>query len=154
MLVLGIDPGSKRIGFGFVEKTGGQLKFVTADLLVRPKNLLEIKNQITSLIEKYKPNLLAVEKLYFSKNQKTALDVAEARGVIILSALEKNLTIAEFTPNEIKSAVTGYGLADKKAVAKMVRLSLNEPELNVIDDVTDALAIAITATSQVLKTLD
>lgn len=154
MLVLGIDPGSKRIGFGFVKKTNNQLELVAADLLIRPKNLLEIKNQIVSLIEKYNPTLIAIEKLYFSKNQKTALDVAEARGVIILSALEKNLPVAEFTPNEIKSAVTGYGLADKKAVAKMVRLSLNEPRLNVIDDVTDALAIAITATSKVLKTSD
>ena len=154
MIVLGIDPGSKRIGYGLIEKTGGKLKLIEADLLVHPKNLLEIKNQVSFLIEKFSPESLAVEKVFFSKNQKTALEVSEARGVIILSALEKNLPIREFTPNEVKSAVAGYGLASKKAVAKMVRLTLNEPTLKVIDDVSDALAIAITATSKLLKTLD
>ena len=154
MIVLGIDPGSKRIGYGLIEKTGGKLKLIEADLLVHPKNLLEIKNQVSFLIEKFSPESLAVEKVFFSKNQKTALEVSEARGVIILSALEKNLPIREFTPNEVKSAVAGYGLANKKAVAKMVRLTLNEPTLKVIDDVSDALAIAITATSKLLKTLD
>jgi len=154
MIVLGIDPGSKRIGYGLIEKTGGKLKLIEANLLVHPKNLLEIKNQVSFLIEKFSPESLAVEKVFFSKNQKTALEVSEARGVIILSALEKNLPIREFTPNEVKSAVAGYGLANKKAVAKMVRLTLNEPTLKVIDDVSDALAIAITATSKLLKTLD
>src|SRR3989344_316336 len=154
MIVLGIDPGSKRIGYGLIEKTGGKLKLIEADLLVHPKNLLEIKNQVSFLIEKFSPESLAVEKVFFSKNQKTALEVSEARGVIILSALEKNLPIREFTPNEVKSAVAGYGLASKKAVAKMVRLTLNEPTLKVIDDVSDALAIAITATSKQLRTFD
>jgi len=154
MIVLGIDPGSKRIGYGLIEKTGGKLKLIEANLLVHPKNLLEIKNQVSFLIEKFSPESLAVEKVFFSKNQKTALEVSEARGVIILSALEKNLPIREFTPNEVKSAVAGYGLASKKAVAKMVRLTLNEPTLKVIDDVSDALAIAITATSKQLRTFD
>ena len=154
MIVLGIDPGSKRIGYGLIEKTGGKLKLIEANLLVHPKNLLEIKNQVSFLIEKFSPESLAVEKVFFSKNQKTALEVSEARGVIILSALEKNLPIREFTPNEVKSAVAGYGLASKKAVAKMVRLTLNEPTLKVIDDVSDALAIAITATSKQLGTFD
>ena len=150
-VILGIDPGSKKVGYGLIKKTGGDLKLVDANLLNHPKNLLEIKRQISFLIDKFKPQALAIEKLYFSKNQKTAFAVAEARGVIILAALEKNLAIWEFTPNEVKSAITGYGLADKKAVAKMVRLTLNEPDLKVIDDVSDALAIAITATSRLLK---
>jgi len=84
-------------------------------------------------------------KLFFMKNQKTAMSVAEARGAIMLSAAESGLSVKEFSPNEVKAGITGYGLADKKAVLKMVRLILNQPSLNLIDDASDALAIAIVA---------
>lgn len=152
MIILGIDPGSKRVGYGLIKKTHGSLSLVKAGLLKITtkeylKNLIEIKIQISQLIKKFKPEILAIEKLYFVKNQKTGLDVAQTRGVIILAALESGLKIKEFTPNEIKSGVTGYGLADKKAVAKMVKTILNQPALKVIDDVSDALAIAILASA-------
>ena len=87
--------------------------------------------------------MMALEKLYVTRNQKTAMHVAEARGVIVLEALEHGLAIAEYTPSEIKAGVTGFGAADKTAVAKMVRLTLREPELRLIDDAMDALATAI-----------
>jgi crossover junction endodeoxyribonuclease RuvC len=112
-----------------------------------PEATIEIKNQINQLIKKHRPSVLAIEKLYFSRNQKTAFAVAEARGVIILSAIEKGLEIREYSPNEVKAGITGYGFADKKATAKMVRFILKKPELKVLDDVSDALAIAIVATN-------
>jgi len=153
MIILGIDPGYKRIGYGIIENHSNRFKLTKAGLLKIPagdsaKTASSVSLEIKSLIEKFKPDLLALEKLYFSKNQKTALKVAEMRGVISLAATEKNLPIKEFTPNEIKSGIAGYGLADKKAVAKMVRLTLNKPYLNVLDDVSDALAAAIVASSQ------
>ena len=86
-----------------------------------------------------------MEKVYFSKNQKTAMSVAEARGVIILTGLEAGLKVKEFSPNEVKAGITGYGHADKQGVAKMVNLALETPRLKVIDDASDALAIAIFA---------
>ncbi|MEK7180834.1 MAG: crossover junction endodeoxyribonuclease RuvC [Patescibacteria group bacterium] len=153
MIILGIDPGYKRIGYGIIENHSNQFKLIKAGLLKIPagdsaKTASSVSLEIKNLIDKFKPNLLALEKLYFSKNQKTALKVAEMRGVIALAATEKGLPIKEFTPNEIKSGIAGYGLADKKAVAKMVRLTLNEPSLRVLDDVSDALAAAIVASYQ------
>jgi crossover junction endodeoxyribonuclease RuvC len=155
MVILGIDPGSKRIGYGIIEKSGSSLNFLSAGILsIRNKNLpdtlTEVKSGVDNLIRKFRPGVLAIEKLYFVKNQKTALSVAEARGVIILSASQKSLKIKEFSPNEVKSGVAGYGLADKKAIAKMVSFILKKPLIKVIDDATDALAIAIVA-AQKLK---
>lgn len=97
---------------------------------------------------KHKPDVLAIEKLYFAKNQKTALAVAQARGVILLAGKEHGLRIREYAPNEVKIGVTGYGAADKKAVLKMVRLILKRPDLSVIDDASDALALAILAANE------
>ena len=152
-IIIGIDPGSKRIGYGIIEKTGSRLKFVDAGLLgisveTKQGTLIETKKHLETLIKKFNPSLLAVEKLYFSKNQKTALSVSENRGVIILVASENNLQIQEYSPNEVKQSVTGYGLADKKAVFKMVKIILNKPDLKIIDDASDALALAIIASQK------
>ncbi len=146
--ILGIDPGTKRAGFGVISKEGNILRLLDAGIFAVGKSttnesLLIIKNQIDLLIKKYNPSVFAIEKLFFSTNQKTAMSVAESRGVCILSALEKNIPILEFSPNEIKSSIAGFGMADKKAILKMVRLILKEPNLKVIDDASDALAIAI-----------
>lgn len=148
MIILGIDPGTRRIGYGLIKKDGSALSLVSAGLLsVTATNdadaLLEIKMEADRIIRQNKPGLFVIEKLYFSKNQKTALKVAEARGALVLSAMEAGLPIEEFSPNEVKMAVTGYGSADKKAVLKMVRLILKTPSLKVIDDASDALALAI-----------
>jgi crossover junction endodeoxyribonuclease RuvC len=149
---LGVDPGTRRIGWGIVRREGNTLSFVAAGILnVKGANdiaaLQETKDGILELIEKYRPDVLGIEKLYFAKNQKTAIAVAQARGVILVSAQEKRVPIKEYAPNEVKLGVTGYGFADKKAVLKMVRLTLGKHDLKIIDDASDALALAIMALS-------
>ena len=153
MIILGIDPGSRRIGYGLIQKNLNKLKFLSAGILkIKGRNSFEvfgeIKDQMDFLIKKFRPKIMAVEKIYLVRNQKTAIETAEARGIIILSAIEHRVALKEYSPNEIKAGVTGYGLADKKAVAKMVRAILAEPRLNLIDDATDALAIAILASQR------
>lgn len=147
MIILGIDPGTQRVGYGVVRKTAGRLECLAAGILaVRGEHpLLDIKKETARLIARFKPEVFAVEKIFFSRNQKTAMRVAEARGVLMVTALEKGLVVREYAPNEIKLGVAGYGQADKKAVLKMVRLILRAPHLMVIDDASDALAIAIFA---------
>lgn len=152
MIILGIDPGTTRIGCGVIKKTQGQIEFVYADILgikgVGHVALEDTKRKLDALIDKYKPEVLAIEKLFFVRNQKTGMAVAEARGVMVLSAIEKGLRIREYSPNEVKKGTTGYGHADKKAVNKMVKLLLNVPDLKVIDDASDALAVAIVAANE------
>lgn len=150
MTILGVDPGTRRVGYGVIEKVDADLNFVEAGLLkIKSRDnfgaLKEIKKQTDKLIKKFKPEVLAIERLYFVRNQKTGIQVAEARGVILLSAAENKLKILEYAPNEIKAGVAGYGLADKKAVLKMVKLLLDRPNLKIIDDASDALAAAILA---------
>jgi crossover junction endodeoxyribonuclease RuvC len=150
MIILGIDPGTQRIGCAILEIKNNKQELKYADILkIKQKNnffvLKEVKNQIDKIIKKWKPNILSIEKLYFSRNQKTAMAVSEVRGIILLAALEKNIKIIEYAPNEIKSIITGYGFADKKAVAKMVNLILNLPKNKMIDDVTDAIALCLGA---------
>ncbi len=149
MITLGIDPGTQRVGYGIVKREGGKTMLVACGLLKIGTGpaLLQIKKELEKLIKKFSPEIMAVEKLYFVKNQKTAMQVAESRGVIILTALESGLKIKEYAPNEAKGAITGYGLADKKSVLKMVRLILKRPDLAVIDDASDALALAILASN-------
>jgi len=153
MIALGIDPGTRRIGYGIVECNGPDAVFVDAGLLtIEAENdvaaLEETKKGIDALIKKHKPDVVAIEKLFFAKNTKTAIAVAQARGVIILATKERGVRIKEYTPNEVKSGVTGYGFADKKAVLKMVRLILRKPDLKLIDDASDALALAILSTGE------
>ena len=156
MIILGIDPGTARIGYGVIKKEYGKISFLDAGILKikageNQHALLQIKNELGLLLKKWKPGLMGVEKVYFSKNQKTAMSVAEARGVILLAGLEAGIEIKECSPNEVKSGLTGYGLADKRGVAKMVNLALGTPNLKIIDDASDALAIAIFASGS-LKT--
>jgi len=150
MISLGIDPGTRRIGYGVIRTDRGEISLITAGILaIKSKDdvsaLNETKKETDDLIRKYKPDVLGIEKLYFAKNQKTAIAVAQARGVILLAAIEKNIPIKEYTPNELKLGITGYGFADKKAMLKMVSLILKESGLKIIDDASDALALAIMA---------
>ena len=150
MIILGIDPGTARMGYGVIKKEGGKTLFLDAGILKIKKSdslhiFLQIKIGLEQIIKKWKPEIMAIEKVYFSKNQKTAMSVAEARGVAILTGLEAGLEIKEYSPNEIKAGLTGYGHADKRGVAKMVNLALGTPKLKIIDDASDALAIAIFA---------
>lgn len=149
MKILGIDPGTSRIGYGLIEK-GRELKLIKYGVIeVKAKKatdkLFEMAGKLSALIEKEKPDIAGVEKLFFAKNQKTALSVSEARGVIIYLLLKKNVEVREVMPREVKLAVTSYGFADKIAVARMVKKILKIDELKGHDDASDALAIAITA---------
>lgn len=149
-LSLGVDPGTRRIGYGLVRRDGNGLTFVAAGILkIKSADdisaLEETKKETDALIKKYRPDVVGVERLFFAKNQKTAIAVAQARGVILLSAREQKIPIKEYAPNEVKLGVTGYGFADKAAVLKMVRLTLKKHDLAVIDDASDALALAIMA---------
>ena len=150
MLILGLDPGSTRVGYGLIKKEKNDLKLIKCGLLkIKSKDkgqrLLEIEKDLSGLIKKHKPDLISLERLFFMKNMKTALDVAQSRGVLTLLTAKYKIPLLEFSPSEIKIAATGYGLADKKAVAKMVAKILKTDKIEKIDDISDALATAICA---------
>lgn len=156
MRILGIDPGYGRMGYGIIEKSrSGQCKTLVYGCLNTDAKksfvcrLIEIKEKVDSLAKKYKPEIMGIEKLYFVKNAKTAMDVGQARGVILLSGIENKMQICEFTPLQIKQAITGYGKADKKQMQKMVAIILQLKEKIKSDDAADALAVAL-CTSQSL----
>lgn len=149
MKILGIDPGIERLGWGIIKKDGNKLERVDSGVkktLKTQKNaerLFEIQCFLDKLIKKEKPDAISVEKLFFSKNVKTALNISEVRGVILATAQKHSLKISEFTPLQVKMAICGYGKADKKDVANMLKFSINMPKKTLLDDETDALAIAI-----------
>ena len=146
--VLGIDPGTAALGYGIVERTGGRLREVdhgclstSADLPL-PERLLAIHALVDELIALHEPDVVGVERLFFSRNVQTALGVGQARGVVLLAAAQHGIEVREATPSEVKSAITGYGAADKEQVARMVQLVLGMSERPRPDDAADALAIA------------
>ena len=148
MKVLGIDPGTAALGYGIVERTGGRLREVdhgclttSADLPL-PERLLAIHALVDELLALHEPDLMGVERLFFSRNVQTAMGVGQARGVVLLAAAQHGTPVREATPNEVKSAIAGYGAADKEQVARMVQLVLGMSELPRPDDAADALAIA------------
>ncbi len=148
MIILGIDPGSTRAGYGLIEEKKGELKFISAGILKidskdKNRRLVELEKSFSRLIKKEKPDLAVLEKLYFMKNLKTALEVAQSRGVLTLIISKYKIPLLEYTPLEIKQNITGYGMADKKMVAKMVAKILKVEEISEYDDATDALAAAI-----------
>jgi len=148
VIVLGIDPGTAALGYGIVERSGGRLREIDHGCLVTspdsslPERLLAIHALVDDLLALHQPDLLAVERLFFSKNVQTAFGVGQARGVVLLAAAQHRTPVREATPNEVKSAITGYGAADKDQVARMVQLVLGMGELPRPDDAADALAIA------------
>jgi len=152
MIILGIDPGTTRAGFGVIKKEKGIFSLLESGILeTNSKDPSEILSKLSShlekIIKKHKPELAAIEKLYFSKNKKTALSVAEARGVILLSLKNNSIPIIEFSPTEIKSCLTGSGRAEKKDVIRSVELILKQ-KIEGVDDISDALAAAILASSR------
>ena len=151
MKVLGIDPGTAALGYGIVERTGGRLREVdhgvlntSADLSL-PERLLAIHSLVDELLSLHEPDFMGVERLFFSRNVQTALGVGQARGVVLLAAAQHGTPVREATPNEVKSAIAGYGAADKEQVQRMVQLVLGMSELPRPDDAADALAIAVWA---------
>ena len=150
MLVLGIDPGYDRLGVALVKKDGGKEELVFSDcFLSSPKDtlgerLLSVGNELEKLIKEHKPDTVATEKLYFTVNQKTAMSVAEARGVISYLSAKHKIPLFEYTPPEIKLTVTGYGNANKKQVAEMIPRLIKISKGIKYDDEYDAIAIALT----------
>jgi crossover junction endodeoxyribonuclease RuvC len=152
MIILGIDPGFERLGISIIKKNKGQKEelvfsecFKTSKTLEFTERLKLIGENLEKLILKYKPQFLGIENLYIETNQKTAMRVSEVRGVILYIAKKNNLKIYEYTPLQVKSAVTGYGKADKKSVMMMVpKLIQITGNKKMIDDELDAIAVALT----------
>lgn len=151
MIILGIDPGYERLGIAVLEKNKGDRKetllysncFKTPAKLPLPDRLHILGLEVESVIKKYSPEKLAIEKLYFERNTTSAMGVSESRGVVIYIAKSHRLEILEYTPLQIKNAVTGYGKADKKQVHNMVTKLINLPASVKQDDEIDAIAVAI-----------
>ncbi|HEV7454609.1 MAG TPA: crossover junction endodeoxyribonuclease RuvC [Candidatus Saccharimonadales bacterium] len=153
MRILGIDPGTGILGFGVIEVSRNKTQLVDAGVIRTPVHeddavrLLTIYEELTDIIVSTKPTIMSVEKLFFARNVTTAMTVAQARGVVLLCGQQVGLAIFEYTPMQIKQAVTGYGKADKKQMQEMVRVLLNLSEIPKPDDAADALAAALTHAS-------
>ena len=151
MKIISIDPGYERLGIAVLEKTAKQKEtlifsecFKTSAKLPHHQRLTLIGNKIKEIIKKYKPEVLATEKLFFSGNQKTAMLVAEARGVILYTGSSLGLSVFEYTPNEVKIAITGYGRSEKRQIIDMVRKLIIVNSKTKSDDEFDAIAIGLT----------
>lgn len=150
MRILAIDPGYDRLGIAVLDGNSSIQTLIMSDCVLPRKGakedrLAQVSKTVTSAINKYKPDALAIETLFFSANKKTALGVAEARGAILAAAGLSSLSVAEYSPQQIKLAVTGHGGADKTAVAHMVQRLLSMPKKKRLDDETDAISIGIAA---------
>jgi crossover junction endodeoxyribonuclease RuvC len=150
MIILGIDPGTTRIGFGVISEEKGKLSLIDYGVIEGKSkqkisdSILENCKKLSKIIKKYKPEVAGIEKIFFSKNIKTGIDVAQSRGALILELAKASIKITELSPSEIKSSVTGYGLADKRSVSKVAAMILGVKDgLKGYDDASDAVAIAI-----------
>lgn len=150
MRVLGFDPGYGTLGFGVIDKEGNRYRVISYGTIVTPKSdtfsdrLHYIGEQIELIIDKFVPDEIAIEELFFQKNVKTAIKVAEARGVILYISSQKCKKIYEYTPLEVKQSITGYGKAEKKQIQEMLKILLKLDKIPKPDDAADALAIALT----------
>jgi len=149
MIILGLDPGTAITGYGIIKKEGGSLLCIDFGCITTPKGLeaatrlQDLHKELLNLVKKHKPDYAAVEQLFFAKNTRTALSVSHARGVALQAFASFGIPISEFTPLQVKQAVTSYGRAEKSQVQKMVKLLLNLEEIPKPDDAADALAVAI-----------
>ncbi len=149
MRIIGIDPGYAIVGFGVLEYNKARFSVVEYGAVTTPadmdfnQRLCEIYSDLCYIFDKYKPDFLSIERLYFTSNQKTAIAVAQARGVTLLAAKQRGIEIFEYTPLQVKQSVTGYGKAMKKQVQEMTKRILDLDEIPKPDDTADALAMAI-----------
>lgn len=149
MRILGIDPGTATTGFGLIEIEKGITKALDYGVISTHKDkpmadrLAELYSDLNRLMDKHQPDSCAIEQLFFARNVTTGISVGQARGVVLLAAAQHRLDIAEYTPLQVKQAVTGYGQADKKQVGQMVKTILGLAEIPTPDDAADALAVAI-----------
>lgn len=149
MRIIGIDPGTAIMGFGIIDVNGQNLSVITYGVIrtfpdkTTAERLLDIHQGLEELMQKYEPDCMAVEQLFFNRNTTTAMTVGQARGVVLLTAAEAGIPVYEYTPLQVKQSVTGEGRADKHQVGFMVRVLLHLSEIPRPDDVADALAVAI-----------
>ena len=149
MRILGIDPGFAITGYSIIDYIGNKFKLITSGAILTqagesfPLRLFKINNDLEQIIDTYKPDAISVEELFFNNNAKTAINVAQARGVILVVGCRKNVPTYEYTPLQIKQSVVGYGRADKIQVQKMVKAILKVDKLPKLDDTTDSMAAAI-----------
>ncbi|MCK5490231.1 MAG: crossover junction endodeoxyribonuclease RuvC [Candidatus Pacebacteria bacterium] len=155
MIILGVDPGTATTGFGVIESQINKLKVLdfgcieTDKNLDMPERLNLIAKELQQVIKKHKPQVMAVEELFFFKNNKTIITVGQARGVILFIGKNQGLEICEYTPLQVKQAVVGYGRAEKKQVQQMVKSILGLKEIPKPDDAADALAVAVCCESSI-----
>jgi len=148
-IALGIDPGTAIVGYAVVAAQGSELSMIACDVITTPagmplaQRLQHIYTRLSEIVTTYKPNESAMEELFFAKNARTALSVGQARGVAMLALANGGLSVAEYTPKQVKQAVTGYGAADKQQVGEMVRILLHLKSIPRPDDAADAAAVAI-----------
>ena len=148
-IILGIDPGTATMGWGVIRQEGNRLRYVqhgavtTSPAWEMPRRLARLYDGVAQLIEGYRPEAMAVEELFFNTNVTTAITVGQARGVALLAAYRAGIQVHEYTPLQVKQAITSYGRADKRQVQEMVRVLLNLREIPRPDDAADGLAIAI-----------
>ncbi len=149
MVILGFDPGLATLGYGAIESVNGQNKVIDYGVILTPKQenlanrLLMIEDSLKKVLEKFKPDEIAVEELFFAKNVTTGINVAHARGIILLTATKFCGKLFEYTPLQIKQALTGYGRADKNQIQQMVKTFLRLKSVPKPDDAADALAVAL-----------
>ncbi len=150
MVILGIDPGIATTGYGVCKKEKDRFEYLDCGVIETAKGqpvedrIRHVHDSVVTLIERYSPDALAIEELFFANNQKTVINVAQARGVILLAAQERGIPIFEYTPLQVKQSVVGYGRAEKHQVMEMVRILFRLPGVPRPDDAADALAIALT----------
>ena len=149
MRILGIDPGFAITGYSIIDYVGNKFSLITSGAVTTdagvsfPLRLEKLYKDLDQIIKEYKPDAMSVEELFFNNNAKTAINVAQARGVILVVARVNGVATYEYTPLQIKQAVTGYGRADKMQVQRMVKMILNTEKLPKLDDITDSMAIGI-----------
>ena len=144
MRILGIDPGYAITGYSVIDYIGNKFHLITSEAGESfPQRLLKLNNDLENIINMYKPDAISVEELFFNNNAKTAINVAQARGVILVVGCRLNIPTYEYTPLQIKQSVVGYGRADKIQVQKMVKTILKVEKLPKLDDTTDSMAAAI-----------
>lgn len=157
MKILGIDPGMAIVGYSVIDVDGDNFNLITSGSIQTKKSLsdasrlYEIFEDMSVIVDRYKPDVASVEKLYYFRNQTTIIPVAEARGVIIMALEKFGVPVYEYTPMEVKQVLTGFGRADKKQVEQMVKISLGCDELPKLDDTVDSIAIAICHTRKNLE---
>lgn len=154
MRIVGIDPGTAITGFGVIDYEQGKFKFVDAGVIRTPKEqpmnerLSTVYDEMQELLAEFKPDVMSIELLFFARNVTTAMTVGQSRGIVILAATQAKVPVYEYTPMQVKQAVTGYGKADKKQIQEMVKSLLKLDAIPKPDDAADGLAIAITHAGQ------